>query len=146
MASLSSLPIDRLVDATLDFHRVMAGRNQLGTLAENRLREHGSRRGAVASNVAGLGSNLAHHLCTHVLELVFEFDLLGNGHAVLGDRGRAEALLDDDIATLGAQRHLHCVSQRVYAGKNQIASRFLIDNFLGSHILCAPLSSLLTFR
>src|SRR5476651_956915 len=39
----------------------------------------------------------------HILELVLKLDFLGDGDAVLGDAGRAKALLDDDIAALGAQ-------------------------------------------
>ena len=34
---------------------------------------------------------------------VFQFDFLGDGHAVLGDGRRAEALLQNDVAARGAQ-------------------------------------------
>ena len=37
------------------------------------------------------GGDLAHHLRAHVLELVLELDLLGDGDAVLGDARGAEA-------------------------------------------------------
>ena len=36
--------------------------------------KHSRSGGAIAGNVGGLGSNFFHHLRTHVLELVFEFD------------------------------------------------------------------------
>ena len=45
----------------------------------------GSGGGAVACDVVGLGGNFLHQLCAHVLERVFELDLLGDGHAVVGD-------------------------------------------------------------
>ncbi len=49
---------------------------------------------------------------------VFELDLLGDGDAVLGDRGRAEALVDDDVATLRAERHTNRVRESVHAGED----------------------------
>src|SRR3974390_1666028 len=47
-----------------------------------------------------LGSDLAHHLRAHVLELVLKFDFLGDGYAVLGDTGRAERFVEKDVAAL----------------------------------------------
>ena len=79
----------RDVDAALQIHRVHAGGDQLEALFHDRGGEHRRRGGAVAGNVVGLRGDLAHHLRAHVLELVFEFDLLGDGHAVLGDARRA---------------------------------------------------------
>src|SRR5215467_11814101 len=52
---------------------------------------------ACASTVAGLLGDLAHHLRAHVLELVLELDFLRHRHAVLGDAGRAEALVEHDV-------------------------------------------------
>ena len=77
---------DGLVDAALDFHRVVTRGDELRALAEDRLREHGRGGGAVAGDVARLRGDFAHHLRAHVLELVLELDLLGDGDAVLGDR------------------------------------------------------------
>jgi hypothetical protein len=65
--------------------------------------------------VVGLGGDFAHHLRAHVLELVFQFDFLGDGHAVLGDARCAERLVDDDVAALRAERHLHGVGENVDA-------------------------------
>jgi len=48
-----------------------------------------------------LEGDFAQHLRAHILELVLQLDFLGDGHAVLGDARRAEALFDNDIATLG---------------------------------------------
>ena len=74
---------DREIDAALQVHRVHAGGNRLGALAHDRLGQNGGRRGAVTGRVAGLRGHFAHHLGAHVLELVGELDLLGDGHAVL---------------------------------------------------------------
>ena len=76
---------DGQVDAALEVHRVHAGGNRLGAFADDRLGEHGRRGGAVAGDVVGLRGDFAHHLGAHVLELVLELDLLGDGDAVLGD-------------------------------------------------------------
>src|SRR5829696_9081024 len=50
--------------------------------------------------VARLRGDLAHHLGAHVLELVLELDFLRDRHPVLGHPGRAEGLLDHDVAAL----------------------------------------------
>src|SRR2546428_6733009 len=42
--------------------------------------------------------SLLDHLGAHVLELVGELDLLGDGDAVLGDARRAERFVEDDVA------------------------------------------------
>jgi hypothetical protein len=56
-----------------------------------------------------------HHLGAHVLELVLELDLLGDGDAVLGDGRRAEGLLEHDVAALRAQGDLDRVGEDVDA-------------------------------
>src|SRR2546430_298072 len=48
----------------------------LEPLADDRLREHGGGRRAVAGLVGGVGRDFLHHLRAHVLELVLELDLL----------------------------------------------------------------------
>jgi hypothetical protein len=60
-------------------------------------------------------------LGAHVLELVFEFDLLGNGDAVLGDAGGAVRLVEDDIAALGTQRRLDSVVEDLDAAQHAVA-------------------------
>ena len=83
--SSSTSDLNGLVDAALDLHRVVPGGNQLGALAVDGLGEHGGGGGAVAGHVGGLGGDFLDQLRAHVLELVFQFDLLGDGYAVLGD-------------------------------------------------------------
>jgi hypothetical protein len=79
--------LDRLVDAALQVHRVVAGGDQLQALFVDRARQHGRGGGAVTGDVAGLRGDLLHHLGAHVLELVLKLDLFGDRHAVLGHCG-----------------------------------------------------------
>src|SRR5207247_11081424 len=112
-----------------------AGGDVLDPLAVDRLRENGGCRGAVAGHVGGLRGDLAHHLRSHVLQRILQLDLLGHGHAVLGDRGRPELLLDDDVAALGAQRHLDGVGELVDAVEDALPRLLAIGNCLSSHFL-----------
>ena len=106
------------LDAALELHRVVAGGDHLDPLAVDGLREDRGGRRAVAGDVGGLGGDLADHLGAHVLERVGQLDLLGDGDAVLGDQGRAELLLDDDVAALGAEGDLDRVGQLVDAAED----------------------------
>jgi hypothetical protein len=102
--------------------------------ADDRLSENGRRGGAVTSNVAGLGRDLAHHLCAHVFELVAQLDLLRNGHAILRDAGCAEALVEHHIASLGAKRDLHCVGENINTMQHAVARIAAEPNVLGRHL------------
>ena len=90
--------------------------------------------GAVTGDVVGLLGDLAHHLRAHVLELVLELDLLGDGDAVLGRARRAERLLDDDVAALGAERDLHGVGEDVDAAQHALAGIGGKVDVFGSHV------------
>jgi hypothetical protein len=70
----------------------------------------------------------------HVLELVLELDLLRDGDAVLGDRGGAEALVDDDVATLRPERDLDHVGERVDALQDGLSRALVEDDVLGCHV------------
>ena len=120
---------DRDVDAALEIHRVHAGGHRLGAFLDDRRREHGRGRGAVAGKIVGLLRHFAHHLRAHVLELVFELDLLGDGDAVLGDAGSAEALVEHDVAALGAERDFHRIGEGLDAAQHaltRVAGKFHI--------------------
>jgi hypothetical protein len=92
---------DRLVDAALQIHRVHAGGHVLHAFAHDGLRQHGCSGGAVTGVVGGLGSDFLDHLGAHVLELVLQFDFLGDGHAVLGDRGAPNERSSTTLRPLG---------------------------------------------
>ena len=107
----------------------------------DRLGQNGGGGGAVAGDVGGLRSDLADHLGAGVLELVLQLDLLGDGDAVLGDRRRAELLLDDDVAALRSERHLDRVRELVDAAQDRLAGFFTVCNSLGHGV--SPSYSLL---
>ena len=123
--SSATMARDGLVDAALEAHRIVAGGHHLGAFGEDGARQHGGGGGAVAGDVGGLAGDLLHHLRAHVLELVFELDLLGDGDAVLGDVGRAERLLEHDVAALGAEGDGDGVGEQVDAAQD--ACRALPD-------------------
>src|SRR5665647_2791581 len=107
--------VDGLLDATLDGHRVDAGGYHAQALAHDGLGEQGSGGGAVTGDVVGLGGDFLEELGALVLEDVLELDLTGDGHAVVGDGGGAELLVEHHIAALGAEGDLHSVGERVDA-------------------------------
>ena len=67
---------------------VGAGGHAAEALLEEGLGKHGRRGGPVSGLVAGFARRFLHQLRTEVLGLLAQLDLLGHGHAVLGD-GRA---------------------------------------------------------
>ena len=112
---------DRDVDTALEVHRVHARGDRLGAFPHDGLREHSRRGGAVAGKVVGLLGNFAQHLRAHVLELVFELDVLGDRHTVLGDARGTERLIENDVAAFGPERHLHGIGENVDAAQHAIA-------------------------
>src|SRR6185312_11134780 len=112
---------NRQVNAPLQVHRIHAGGDRFGAFLHDGLGQHGGGGGAVAGQVIGLAGDFAHHLGAHILELVFQLDLLGDGDAVLGDARGAERFVDHDIATLGAQRDLDGVGQNIHATQHLLA-------------------------
>ena len=106
--------VDALLDAALEPHRVRAGGNVLQALADDRLREHGRRRGAVSRHVVGRRGDLAHELCALVLERVLELDLTRDRDAVVRDRRSAELLVQDDVPALRAKGDLDRIGQGVH--------------------------------
>ena len=123
-----------LLDAALQVHRVHAGRDRLHALAQDRVGQNRGRGGAVTGHVVGLLGDLAHHLRAHVLELVLELDLLGDGDAVLGRARRAVRFVENDVAALGPERDLHRVGEDVDAAQHAIAGVGGKANFFGSHL------------
>ena len=129
---------DRLVHPALHQHRVDAGDDGPEALVVDRLGQDGGGGRAVAGDVGGLAGDLLDHLGAHVLVLVLELDLLGDGHAVLGDRGRAERLLDDDVAAARAERHLDGAGQLRHPALHRLAGFLVERDHLGGHGLFAP--------
>ena len=94
---------------------VGAGGDVAQALVHDRLGQHGRGRGAVAGDIVGLGRGFLEELGAHVLERVLELDLLGDGHAVVGDGRRAVLLVERHVAALRAEGGLDRVGEDVDA-------------------------------
>ena len=99
----------------------MPGGDELEALAHDRRGQDRRGRRAVAGEIIGLRGDFAHHLRAHVLEFVGELDFLGDGDAVLGDARRAVGLVENDVAALGAERHLDGVVENFDAAQHALA-------------------------
>jgi hypothetical protein len=126
---------DGLLDTALDADRARAGDDVPETLDEDRLREDGGGGRAVARDVARLAGDLLDHLRAHVLVRVLELDLLGDGDAVLGDRGSSEALLDEDVPTPRPQSDLHGAGELLHTGPDLLAPVLAEGDVLGCHLV-----------
>ena len=129
--------LDGLLDAALESERVGACRNVAQTLAHERLGQHGGRGGAVARDVVRLLGDFLDQLSADLFVGVLQVDLLGDGHTIVGDRGGAPLLLEDDVATLGAERHLYRVGEGVEAPLEAATGLFVVRNCL-SHCEVIP--------
>ena len=132
--------LDRRVDPALEGHRVGAGRDVAKALPDHRLGQHGGGGGAVARHVVGLGGDLLGELRPHVLVGVVQLDLTRDGHAIVRDRRGAELLVEDDVAALGTQRHLHGVCERIDSTLERLTgvrsnASILAIAFLASHVI-----------
>jgi hypothetical protein len=72
-------------------------------------------------------------VAAHVLELVVEFDLFGDGDAVFGDARGPERLVEHHVAALGAESDFHCICQNIDAAQHAIASVGRKFHVLGGH-------------
>jgi hypothetical protein len=88
---------------------------------------------AVTGLIAGLRGHLAQHLRAHILELVGELDLFGDGDAVLADAWRTKRLVEDHIAPLGAQRHFDRIGEDVDAAQHALARVVVKPDFFCRH-------------
>ena len=92
---------------------VGAGGDVAHALVDDGLGQHGGGGGAVTGDVVGLGGGFLEELRAHVLEVVVELDLLGDGDAVVGDGRGAALLVERDIAALGAEGGLDGIGEGV---------------------------------
>lgn len=125
---------DRLVDAALQVHRVHASRHAFQAFCNDGLGQHGSGSGTVTCGIRRLGSDFLDHLSAHVLELVFQFDLFGDGNTVFGDGRGAEGLVQHHVAAFRAQRDLDGVCQDIYTTRHAFTSVIRELNLLSSHV------------
>ncbi len=93
--------------------------------AVDRLGEHGRGGGAVASDVAGLAGDFADQLGAHVFIRIFQFDFLGDGHTVLGDRRAAEFLVEDDVAAFRSEGRCDGAGEFLDAAQERLPRVFI---------------------
>jgi hypothetical protein len=82
--------------------------------------------------------DLLDELRADLLVRVVEFDLLGDGHAVVGDRGGAPLLLEDDVATARPKGDLDRVSKNVQSTL-EAATGLLVESNDLSHVCFSSL-------
>jgi hypothetical protein len=78
-------------------------------------------------------SDLADQLCTLVLEDVLDLDLTRDRDAIVRDGGRAELLVEHDVAPLGAKGDLDRVSEGVDAALERAPRILVEEKLLVSH-------------
>src|SRR6185437_7330145 len=136
LGQLLAHPLDRGLDAPLEGHRVRARRDVAQALPDQRLGQHGGRGGPVARDVIGLLRDFLDQLSADLLPRVLELDLLGDGHAIVGDRGGAPLLLEHHVPALRAEGYFHGVGELVHTAL-EAAPRVLIER---DHLRCHRLS------
>ena len=94
---LLSESVDRRFDPLLQGHRIGAGGDRLEALPQDVLGQDRGGRRTVTHGVVRLARGDLHELSAHVLERVFELDLLGDRHSVAADLGQSEVLVEDDV-------------------------------------------------
>ena len=76
----------------------------------------------------------------------FSSIFLGHRHAVFGDGRAAEFFLENHVAALGAERHLHRIGQLVDAAQNRLTGIFAINNLFCCHIVSFRIFALASLR
>ena len=93
--------------------------------------QNGRSGRAVTGCVIGLGCSLTNQSNTSVLNVVLEFDLFGDGDAVIDDLGSTELLFKNNVATFGAESHSNGLGQDVNALFKSAASVLVVNDALG---------------
>ena len=135
-----------LIHAAAEHHGVGAGRQVAQALADHGLGEQGGGGGAVAGDVVGLDGDFLHQLSAHVLKGILKLDLFGDGHAVVGDEGRAVLLLEHDVAALGAEGDLDGICEGVDAGFQGLAGVVAVFELLCHNVFLLNCSALIPQR
>src|SRR6266508_2267355 len=130
--------LDGALDAALEAHRVGAGGDVAQPLVDQGLGQLGGGGGAVTGDVVGLGRDLLGELGAEVLVVVLELDLLGDGDAVVGDRGGAPLLVEHHVAALGAEGDADHVGEMVDA-RLQLAPGVGAEHELLGHVIPSSL-------
>ena len=97
-------------DTFFQDHGVGAGHYVLHTFADHGLGQQGGGGGTVAGYVVGLGGNFFHQLGAHVFKGVFQFNITGDGHAVIDDGGGTKFLFQYYVAAFRSQGNFYSIS------------------------------------
>ena len=84
--------------------------------AEDPLGQHSGGGGAIAGDVVGLAGGFLDELGTKIFVGVVQFDVLGDGHAVLGHLGRTPPFVEHGIAAAGAEGAANCPGEFLDTG------------------------------
>jgi len=129
--------VDGLVDTSFEDNGICARSHVFAAFFDYCLRQNNCGCGAVAGNVVGFGGHFLDDLRAHVFKLVFEFDFLGDCHAVVGDEGAAVFAVYDHVSALGAECDFNGVGELIYAGfKSGSRVRSVFDLFC-HNFLCS---------
>ena len=120
--------IGSFLDALLQDHGVGTGHHVLHAFMHNGLGQHRSGGGTIAGDVIGLGGNFTDQGSAHVFKWIFQFNVLGNGHAIIGDGGRTEFLFQDNVTAFGPQCYFYGISQFIDAAFQAATSIFIKFN------------------
>merc|ERR1711920_544782 len=101
------------------------------TSLDHGVSQDGGGGGAVASGVIGFGGGLTDQGHTSVLDVILEFDLLGDGDAVVNDLRSSELLLEHHVAALGAEGDSNRLGEDVDAFFKSAASLLVVNDALG---------------
>ena len=93
-----------------------SGFNEFQAFAHQSLRHQCGGGCSVAGRVVGFVSHFFHQFRADVFKLVFQLNVLGDSHAVIGDGGRSEAFVQNHVSSPGAKRHFYRVGHLVHAG------------------------------
>ena len=142
LADLGNHGFDGLANAARESHRVGSGGDHLQAFAEDRFSQHRGRGGAVARDVVRLRGGFLHQLCAEVLVRIVQFDVFGDGDAVLGHLRGAPTFVEHRVAATGAERAANGAGQFCNAGQERLASVVTKDHlFCHSGFLLSRISS-----
>lgn len=110
------------LNTTAEVHGVHASGNRLASLLEDGASKNGGGGGAITSLIVGLGGNLLDEASTNVVVSIGELNLLSNGDTILGDLGRAEGLVNDDVTAARTKSDLDGISEHVNTLEHSSAS------------------------
>ena len=123
----------RPVDSALDLVGIGAGGDVLQPLGEDCLGEDGGGGGPVSGVLGRLAGDLLDHLGACILVGILQLDLLGDGHAVLGDGGGAEGFFKHHNSTRGAEGYPNRAGELANASQDHLTGFGVVGDLFGSH-------------